>query len=73
MSAHTEYHATLDKIELGLEAFEQLLAFTKGMSKVIENYDVFEDVEESYTEEGHKIVKDFIRVGFDFIRSHPDA
>ena len=57
-NGHTQCHDTLDKIELGLEAFEKLLAFTRGMSKVIDNYDVFEDVNESYQEEGFQIVKD---------------
>ena len=72
-NAHTQYHDTLDKIELGLEAFEKLLAFTRGMSKVIDNYDVFDDVNESYEEEGSQKVKDFIKLGLDFVRSQPDA
>ena len=66
MNAHTTYQDTLDKIELGLESFEKLLAFSRGMSKMINNYDLFEDVNESYQEEGFKIVKDFIKLGLDF-------
>ena len=75
INADTEYQDILDKIELGLEAFENLLAFIKGMSKAIENYDVFEDVDNSYkeTKEGHNIVKDFIKVGLEFVSGHPDA
>jgi hypothetical protein len=65
-NADTQYQETLDKIELGLEAFEKL---SKGMSKVIENYDVLEAVENSYKEEGGKIVKDFIKLGLHFVRS----
>jgi hypothetical protein len=72
-NADTQFQDTLDKIEVGLEAFEKLLAFSKGMSKKIENYDVFDDVDESYKEEGPNIVKDFIKVGLDFVRGHPDA
>ena len=73
MNAHTQYQDTLDKIESGLEAFEKLLAFSRGMSKMIDNYDVFEDVYESYQDEGFQIVKDFIKLGLDFVSSHPDA
>ena len=72
-NADKQFQDTLDKIEVGLEAFEKLLAFSKGMSKKIENYDVFDDVDESYKEEGPNIVKDFIKVGLDFVRGHPDA
>ena len=67
-NADTQFQDTLDKIEVGLEAFKKLLAFSKGMSKKIENYDVFDDVDESYKEEGPNIVKDFIKVGLDFVR-----
>ena len=73
MKADTQFQDTLDNIELGLEAFEKLLAFSKGMSKVMDNYDVFEDVRKSYKEEGSNIVKDFIKMGLDFVRGHPDA
>ena len=72
-NADTQFQDTLDKIEVGLEAFEKLLAFSKGMSKKIDNYNVFDDVDESYKEEGPNIVKDFIKVGLDFVRGHPDA
>ena len=48
MNDDTQYQETLEKIELGLEAFKKLLALSKGMSKVIENYDVLESVETSY-------------------------
>ena len=34
--------------------------------------DVFKDVEKSY-KAGGKIVKDFIKVGLDFVMDHPDA
>ena len=38
MNAEAQIQDTLDKMELGLEAFEKLLGFSKGMSKVIDNY-----------------------------------
>ena len=72
-NAGSQFQDTLDKIEVGLEAFEKLLAFSNGMSKVIKNYNVFDDVDESYEKEGPNIVKDFIKVGLDFVRGHPDA
>ena len=40
---------------------------------MIDNYDVFDDVNESYEEEGSKKVKDFIKLGLEFVRSQPDA
>ena len=46
-NADKQFQDTLDKIEVGLEAFKKLLAFSKGMSKKIENNDVFDDVDES--------------------------
>ena len=49
------------------------MALSKGMSKLIENYDVLESVETSYKEEGGKIMKDLIKLDLDFVRSHLDA
>jgi hypothetical protein len=66
-----QFEDALDKIELGLEAVEKLLAVSNGMSKVIQNFNVFEDVENPYNYEGHQIVKDFIKVGLEFVRDHP--
>ena len=34
---------------------------------------MLEAVETSYKHEGGKIVKDFIKLGLDFVRSHPDT
>ena len=68
-----QYQDALDKIEVGLEGFEKLLALSRGMSKVISDYDVFEDVEETYDREDQQIWKDFIKVGMEFVSAHPDA
>ena len=68
-----QYQDALDKIEVGLEGFEKLLALSKGMSKVMSDYDVFEEVKETYDQEDQQIWKDFIKVGLEFVRSHPDA
>ena len=71
---HAEFHDALDKIELGLEAFERLLALSKGMSKVLSDFDVLEEVEEAYNQhEGQQYWKDFVKVGLEFVRGHPDA
>ena len=72
-----QFQEALDQIEMGLGAFENLLGLSNGMSQVIQNFDVFEDVEDVYNtvdnKEGHTIFKDFIRVGLDFVKGHPDA
>ena len=58
---------------MGLGAFENLLGLSNGMSKVIQNFDVFENVEDVYNQDDHKIYKDFIKVGLTFMKGHPDA
>ena len=40
---------------------------------MIDKYNMFEDVRKSFKKEGPNIVKDFIKVGLDFVRGHPDA
>jgi hypothetical protein len=67
------FEDTLDKIEVGLEAFEKLLALATGMSKVKKDYDVFKEIEYTYNQEGHQIVKDFIKMGLELVRGHPDC
>ena len=68
-----QFQEILDQIELGLGAFENLLGLSNGMSKVIQNFDVFEHVEDVYNQDDHKIYKDFIKVGLTFVKGHPDA
>ena len=68
-----QYQDALDKIELGLQGFEILLALSRGMSKVMSDYNVFEELEETYSQKDHQIWKDFIKVGLEFVRGRPDA
>ena len=67
-----QFQEILDQIELGLGAFENLLGLSIGMSKVIQNFDVFENVEDVYNQDDHTIYKNFIRVGLTFMKGHPD-
>ena len=53
-----QFQEALDQIETGLGAFENLLGLSNGMAKVMQNFDVFEDVDDAYDQEDHKIYKD---------------
>ena len=68
-----QFQEALDQIETGLGAFEHLLGLSNGMSKVKQDFDVFEDVDDAYNQEDHKIYRDFIRIGLYFAKGHPDA
>ena len=68
-----QFQEVLDQIETGLGAFEHLLGLSNGMSKLKEDFDVLEDVDECYNQEDHKIYRDFIRMGLTFVKGHPDA
>ena len=67
-----QYQDALDKIKVGLGGFEILLALSRGMTKVMSDYDVFQEVEETYDREDHQIWKDFIKVGMEFVRGRSD-
>ena len=68
-----QFQEALDQIETGLGAFENLLGLSNGMAKVMQNFDVFEDVDDAYDQEDQHIYKDFIRMGLAFVKGHPDA
>ena len=67
-NADDYFNEYLDKIEEGLAAFENLLAFFKGMAN-----DVFDEVTKVYENEADHIYTDFIKLGLDFVKDHPNT
>ena len=54
-----------DQLETGLDAFEKLIKFIPRFP----NYNLDDFLEEGYSEEYNSHVKDFIRLGVQFVRS----
>ena len=66
INAEFDMEDAFNKIELGLQAFEKLVACTKQF----QNYDINKNAEEMYVDKQDFIYKDFIKCGVDFIKNY---
>ena len=66
LNAEFDMEGAFNQIELGVQAFEKLVACTKQFP----NYDLNKNTEEMYVDKENFIYRDFIKCGVDFIKNY---